>query len=158
RPNTRNNLLLALFGGAMLAVGLAFFFEYIDSRMKSPDELKQYLDLPFLGMVPALFDKTIENPLINNGVPSNFSESFRGVRTNLLFSSAEEGSRSVVVTSTGPGEGKTLVAGNLAMALAQSGQRVVLIDADMRKARVDSIFAKPQAPGLSNILVGNAKT
>ena len=116
---------LALFGGATLAIGLAFFFEHLDSSIKSPDEMKRHLGLSFLGMVPALFDKAIENPLINNGVPPNFSESFRAVRTNLLFSSAEEGARSVVVTSTGPGEGKTVVAANLAVALAQAGQRVL---------------------------------
>ena len=156
-PNTTNNLLLALFGGATLAIGLAFFFEYLDSRIKSPDEIKQHLGLPFLGMVPALFDKGIENPLINNGVPADFSESFRAIRTNVLFSSADEGSRSIVVTSTGPSEGKTIVSTNLAVALAQSGQRVLLIDADMRKPRVHSVFGSPQEPGLSNLLVGNAK-
>jgi uncharacterized protein involved in exopolysaccharide biosynthesis len=157
RPNTRNNLLLALFGGATLAVGLAFFFEYLDNRIKSPDEIKQYLGLPFLGMVPALFGTAIENPLISQRTPSNFSESFRNVRTNLLFSSAEEGGRSVVVTSTGPSEGKTVVAANLAVALAQAGQRVLLVDADMRKPRVHTVFDRAQGPGLSNVLVGNAK-
>ncbi len=158
RPNTRINLLLALFGGATLAIGLAFFFEYLDNSIKSPEEMKQHLGLPFLGMVPALFDKAIENPLINNGVPPNFSESFRSVRTNLLFSSAEEGGRTVVITSTGPGEGKTVVATNLGVALAEAGQRVLLIDADMRKPRVHIVFDKPQEPGLSNVLVGNAKS
>jgi succinoglycan biosynthesis transport protein ExoP len=157
RPNRSNNLLLALFGGTTLAFGLAFFFEYLDSRIKRPEDVKQHLGLPFLGMVPALFDKAMVNPLINNGVPQMFSESFRAVRTNLLFSSAEEGSRSIVVTSTGPGEGKTVVASNLAIALAQSGQRALLIDADMRRPRVHTIFDKPQEPGLSNVLVGNAK-
>lgn len=158
RPNTRLNLLLATFGGAIFAIGLAFFFEYVDNRIKSPDEVKQHLGLPVLGLVPAVFDKTIANPLINNGVPTNFSESFRAVRTNVLFSSAEEGSRSLVITSTAPGEGKTIVAANLAITLAQAGQRVLLIDADMRKPRVHSVFKKAQAPGLSNVLVGNAKT
>ena len=157
-PNARNNMLLALLGGATLAIGLAMFFEYLDNRIKSPEDLKQHLGLPFLGMVPALFDTSIENPLVsNNGVPPNFSESFRAVRTNLMFSTAEEGARSLAVTSTGPGEGKTVVSTNLAVALAQAGQRVLLIDADMRKPRVHSIFGKPQQPGLSNILVGNAK-
>ena len=155
-PNTRNNMLLALFAGTTLAVGLAFFFEYLDNRIKSPDEMKQYLGLPFLGMVPALFDGT-DNPLITNAVPGNFSESFRAVRTNLLFSAAVEGGRTVVVTSTGPGEGKTVLAANLSMALAQAGQRVLLIDADLRKPRVHTVFEMLQEPGLSNVLVGNAK-
>jgi len=156
-PNTRSNLLMALFGGAMLAMGLAFFFEYLDSRIKSPDEIKQHLGLPFLGMVPALFEKGLENPLLNNGVPAHFSESFRSIRTNLLFSSAEQGGRSIVITSTGPGEGKTVVSTNLAVALAQAGQRVLIIDADMRKPRIHGVFGHSQEPGLSNVLVGNAK-
>ena len=90
-------------------------------------------------------------------MPAHFSESFRTVRTNVLFSSADEGIRSLVVTSTGPGEGKTLVATNLAIGLAQAGRRVLLIDADMRKPRVHTVFDKPQQPGLSNVLVGTAK-
>ena len=65
--------------------------------------------------------------------PANFAEAFRAIRTNVLFSSAQEGSRSIVVTSTGPGEGKSMVASNLAISLAQAGQRTLLIDADMRK-------------------------
>jgi capsular exopolysaccharide synthesis family protein len=155
--NSRNDMLLGLFGGAALGIGLAFFFEYLDNRIKLPEEMKQHLGLPFLGMVPALFDKVNRSPLINNGVPPNFLESFRGIRTNLLFSSADPGSRSIVVTSTGPSEGKTLVAANLAVALAQAGPRVLLIDADMRKPRVHMVFERPQEPGLSNVLVGTAK-
>ncbi len=67
--NTRNNLLLGLLRRQRRwRLGLAFFFEYLDNRIKSPDEIKQHLGLPFLGMVPALFDKTIENSLSSNGV------------------------------------------------------------------------------------------
>jgi len=157
RPNTRNDLLAAILAGLMCAVGVAFFFEYIDSRIKNPEELREYLGLPFLGMVPALFNIEGKNPLINNGVPSGFAESFRGVRTNILFSSAAEELRTVMVTSSSPNEGKTLVAGNLAIALAQAGQRVLLIDADMRKPRIHEVFERPREPGLSNLLVGTAK-
>src|SRR5262249_39977588 len=157
-PNRRNNLVLAFFGGGALAIGLAFFFEYFDNRIKTPDEVRQGLGLAFLGMVPALFGKAMTNPLINNAVPANFSEGFRALRTNLLFSSSDEGHRSLVVSSTGPGEGKTMVAANLGVALAQAGERVLLVDGDMRKPRLHSVFEKPQKPGLSNVLVGNAKS
>lgn len=156
-PNTPMNLLLALFGGTTLAAGLAFFFEYLDSTIKSPADVERHLRLPCLGMVPALFDKTITNPLITHEVPAHFAECFRALRTSLLFSSAEEGIRSVVVTSAAPGEGKTVVSTNVAVALAQAGQRVLILDADMRRPRVHVVFDKPQKPGLSNILVGDAK-
>jgi polysaccharide biosynthesis transport protein len=156
-PNTRNNLLIGMLTGAIFGVGLAFFFEYLDNRIKSPEELTRHLGLPFLGMIPALFDFDAASPLITNGAPPNFSECFRTLRTNVLFSTAEEGLRSLVVTSTGPGEGKTLVSTNLAVGLAQAGMRVLLIDADMRKPRVHMVFDKPRQPGLSNVLVGTAK-
>jgi capsular exopolysaccharide synthesis family protein len=156
-PNTRNNLLIGLLTGSILAVGLAFFFEYLDNRIKNPEELTRHLGLPFLGMIPALFDVDASSPLINSTVPPNFSECFRTLRTNVLFSTADEGLRSLVVTSTGPGEGKTLVSTNLAVGLAQAGMRVLLIDADMRKPRVHMVFDKPRQPGLSNVLVGTAK-
>jgi polysaccharide biosynthesis transport protein len=156
-PNKVVNLAMAVFGGIVTAFGFAFFFEYMDSRIKTPDELKTYLGLPFLGMVPSLSAKAAASPLINNGVPQNFAEAFRAVRTNVLFSTAHEGGRSIAVTSTGPGEGKTLVSSNLAIALAQAGERVLLVDGDMRKPRVHTMLGLTQEPGLSNLLVGTVK-
>ncbi|MGE5243071.1 MAG: GumC family protein [Betaproteobacteria bacterium] len=157
-PNKLLNLTLALFGGGVLAVGLAFFFEYVDSRIKTPDEIRTHLGLSPLGMVPAILPGTWKGaaPLISTGVPSGFAEAIRAVRTNVLFSSAEEGARTLVITSTGPGEGKTLIAANLAIGLAQAGQRVLLIDADMRCPRVHEAFNQKQEPGLSNLMVGHA--
>jgi capsular exopolysaccharide synthesis family protein len=156
-PNVPNNLLLGLLSGLMLAVGIAFVLEYLDDRVKNPDELKRYLGLPFLGMVPAIFDKSTGNtPLITTNTSNMFSESFRSIRTNVLFSTAEEGGRLVVITSSVPGEGKTAVSSNISIALAQAGNRVLLIDADMRKPRVHEVFGRPLTPGLSNLLVGNA--
>ena len=158
-PRPALNLLLAVLGGAIFAGGLAFFFEYLDNRIKSPDEIKAYLRLPALGIVPSIHPKALNGsqPLINNGVPANFVEAFRTLRTNVLFSSADEGTRSIVVTSTGPSEGKTLVSTNLALALAQSGHRVLLIDADLRRPAAHTRFAIPAEPGLSNLMVGNAR-
>ena len=157
-PRKALNLSVALLGGALLAFGLAFFFEYVDNRIKSPDEIAAYLRLPSLGLIPALkADSWSGNePLLSSGVPPNFAEAVRSVRTNVLFSSAEDGPRSLVVTSTGPGEGKTLVAANLAISFAQAGQRVLLIDGDMRRPRIHDIFKQNQEPGLSNLMVGHS--
>ncbi len=158
-PNVPRDLMIALGTSLLLAVGLAFFFEQMDDRIRTPQEMKAYLHVPFLGMVPVTPREKggIENPLINGPVAANFAEALKTIRTNVLFSSAEEGLRTLVVTSAGPGEGKSTVAANLAMALAQAGQRVLLIDADMRRPRTHEIFDLPQEPGLSNILTGNAK-
>jgi len=159
-PRKMLNLALALVGGVLLGLTLAFFFEYVDNSIKTPDEIRSYLGLTTLGMVPALNAKTLKGrePLINTGVPPNFAEAFRAMRTNVLFAAAaNEGPRTLVITSTGPGEGKTIVAANLAIGFAQAGQRVILIDADMRRPRVHQMFDQPQEPGLSNLMVGHTK-
>jgi len=158
-PRPRLNLGLGAFAGLLLAFGVAFLVEYVDSRLKSPEEIKACLGLAPLGIIPELEKPRTEspNPLVNQGVPQNFSESFRALRTNVLFSTPDEGPQTLVITSTGPGEGKTMVATNLAISFALDGQRVLLIDADMRRPRVHDVFELDQEPGLSNVLVGDAK-
>ncbi len=154
-PQRKRDLLMAGFAGLVLALGLVFAFEYLDNRIKSPQELRAYLNLPYLGMIPVI--ESTGPMLINGGVPPNFAEAIRAVRTNVLFSSADEGVRRVVVTSAGPGEGKSMFASNLSVSLAQAGQRVLHVDADMRRPRVHEIFELSQEPGLSNLLVGDCK-
>jgi capsular exopolysaccharide synthesis family protein len=156
-PQRAVNELLALFGGTLLACGLVFFFEYMDSRIKNPEEVRSHLGLTHLGLFPAVSQKDGSYPLLNGGVAPGYVEAFRAFRTNVLFSSADEGARSLVVTSTGPGEGKSTIASNLAISLAQASQRVLLIDADMRKPKAHQIFSLKQEPGLSNVLVGAGK-
>jgi polysaccharide biosynthesis transport protein len=157
-PRRGLNILMGLVGGAFLGVGLAFLFEYLDNRVKTPEEIERELGLPSLGLIPvtaAVAGKA--NPLISDGAPAPFAEAFRALRTNILFSAADGGPRSIVVTSTGPSEGKTMVAGNVAIGLAQTGQRVLLIDADMRRPRAHELFNAAVEPGLSNLLVGASK-
>jgi polysaccharide biosynthesis transport protein len=157
-PRLLFSLLLALSGGGLLACGVAFFFEYLDSRIKTPEEIEMHLNLAAIGLIPALGKNWRQGePLISNGVPPNFAEAFRALRTNVLFSAAEKGCRVIVVTSSAPREGKTIVASNLAIGFAHAGQRVLLMDADLRRSRVHEVFALEQEPGLSNLLVGDAK-
>jgi capsular exopolysaccharide synthesis family protein len=158
-PNTRLNLMGGVAGGAFLAVMLALGFDYLDSRIKTPEEIETYLGLPHLGMLPLMNKVATGGKYVrlDGAPPANFSEAFRTVRTNVLFSSATEGGQTLIVTSTGPGEGKSLVASNLAISLALAGRRTLLIDADMRKPKVQDVFSVDAEPGLSNLLVGEAK-
>jgi capsular exopolysaccharide synthesis family protein len=157
-PQSRRDITMAALGGLVLALGLAFGFEYFDSRIKSPDEVKAFLGLPFLGMIPSVTtkDPNGEAPMLSPDVPPSFAEAIRAVRTAVLFSSADEGARSVIVTSTGPSEGKTLISSSLAISLAQAGQRTLVVDADMRRPRLHEALGRSQEPGLSNVLVGEA--
>lgn len=157
-PNKRMNLLAAIFSGGLLGIGLAFAFDYMDNRIKTPDEIKTHLGLPYLGLLPLTAAHADGNyTRLDQAAPVNFSEALRVLRTNVLFACATDGGQTVLVTSTGPGEGKSLVTSNLAIALAQTGQRVLLIDADLRKPKIHTVFGLQQEPGLSNILVGNSK-
>jgi succinoglycan biosynthesis transport protein ExoP len=157
-PDVGRNLQIGLLAGLLLGVGLGFCFEYLDTRIKDPDEIKTVLGLSLLGLVPAFQRKEITGPpLFGDGVPAAFSEAFRGIRTNLLFASAAAGPKTVVVTSTGPGEGKSVVSSNIAASLAHANLRVLLIDADMRLPQTHEIFGVSPEPGLSNVLVSNAK-
>jgi polysaccharide biosynthesis transport protein len=153
-PQTSRDLLSALLLGCVIAVALVFGFERLDNRIKSPEEIKAYLKVPFLGLVPSIKDKGTSQ-LLSAGTPPGFSEAIRAIRTAVIFSSPDEKSRSVLVTSTSPHEGKTLVASNLAVALAQAGQRTLVIDSDMRRPRMHEVFEYAQEPGLSNVLVGD---
>ena len=158
-PKKRNNLLLGLLGGALGAIALGLFMEYLDHSVKSPDEIKNYLGIPFLGLVPSVRMTELSQGGSggHDGIPLQFAEAFRTIRTNVMFSVPEEKHRTIVVTSTAPSEGKSLVASNLSMALAQAGNRVLLIDGDLRKPRMHAIFGQKQSPGLCNLIVGSAK-
>jgi capsular exopolysaccharide synthesis family protein len=158
-PQVQRDLMMSAAGGLVLAIVLAFGFEYFDSRLKSPDEVKAHLSLPFLGMIPVVSGRetVTEAPMLQDSVSPAFAEAVRAVRTAVLFSSADEGSRSLMITSTGPHEGKTLVSSSLAITLAQAGQRTLVIDADMRRPRMHEALDRPQEPGLSNVLVGDTK-
>jgi capsular exopolysaccharide synthesis family protein len=159
KPRKQLNLLLALVVGLALGVGLAFFLEYLDNSIKLPDEIREHLKIPYLGPVPAFTAngnrEGIPEDLVTLHSPkSTASESFRGIRTGIIFSSAEKAPQVILVTSAGPAEGKTSCATNLAVTMAQAGSRVILLDCDMRRPRVHQVFDLPRDTGISSVLVG----
>ena len=163
RPQKRLNVLLAIIVGFFGGVGLAFFFEYLDDTVKSAEEVGRIAEWPFLGGIPEIkneetvteFKKDIWTH-INPKDPA--SESYRSIRTNIFFSSTEEHPiKSLLITSPGPQEGKTTTLCNLGIAIAQSGKRVLIVDADMRKPRLHGIFKSKNDIGLSAFLSTQAK-
>lgn len=161
-PKKGLNLLLALLVGLVAGVSLAFFYEYLDNTIKDPDDIKHYLNAPYLGAVPAVDMVEAANAgknkelVTSHAAMSAASEAYRDIRTSILFSSVEAEPRTLLVTSAGPQEGKTMTAGNLAITLAQSGSSVVLVDCDLRRPRVNAIFGE-EGPslGVTNVLVEN---
>ncbi len=167
RPNNRLNLMLAAVVGLFLGVGIAFFFEYLDNTVKTSEDIEQLIHLPSFGMVPEIsserrkrLEKGSSYPveLITHGHPkSMLSEAYRNIRTSVLLSFSERPPKKVLLTSPNPGEGKTTTVINTAIALAQTGARVIVVDTDMRKPRVHKIFGDENEAGLSNFLSGNAE-
>jgi succinoglycan biosynthesis transport protein ExoP len=165
KPKKTQNVLLGLIVGLFLGIGLAFFLEYLDNTIKTPDDIKERLKLPYLGPVPAIVvmkenpgnqERKPEDDLVTISSPkSTASESYRGIRTSLLFSSADNAPRIILVTSAAPSEGKTITAANLSVTMAQAGNRVLLLDCDMRRPKMHRVFNIPRDRGVSNILVGN---
>ena len=154
-PNRRRDLLMAIVFGLALAVGLAFGIEYLDDTIKTPDDVTRRLQLPLLGLVPAV--RGDRSPVLAREVPHDFGEAFRSLRTSLVFTSRCDGARLVGVTSTQPLEGKTTTACNLAMVLAYGGARVLLIDADMRRPGLHRTLGMQNNAGLSHVLTGQAR-
>jgi capsular exopolysaccharide synthesis family protein len=163
RPKKMFNILLALLLGLVAGTGLAFFFEYLDNTIKLPEDIQKYLREPYLGPVPAMTldgnPQGSEKPeLVTLHSPkSTASEAYRGIRTSLLFSSADKPPQVVLVSSAAPQEGKTSTALNLAITMAQTGGKVILLDCDMRKPSLHKVFGLPRDKGMSSILVGNCE-
>ena len=146
-------------------MGLAFFFEYLDNTIKVPEDVKESLKIPYLGPVPEFDSEQLVDPkssldpkLITLHSPkSTASEFYRGIRTSVLLSSADFDPQVLLVSSAGPQEGKTLTASNLAITMAQSGSRILILDCDMRRPMTQKYFRLPKDCGMSNILAGNGK-
>jgi len=159
KPRKTLNMLLGMMFGVILGVSIAFFAEYLDDTIKSPNDIETVLRLPFLGLIPSvtrnLSVAPVEN-IVESEPKGTVAEAYRAIRTNILFSSDRQ-IKCIVVTSSGPGEGKTTTAINIAHVMARAGDRTLLIDADMRRPRIHKVFGiDGSAKGLSNYLIGNA--
>lgn len=152
-PTPLRTAILAAVVGLLLGLGAAFLLDYLDDKVRSEEDLEKLTRKPVLAVVPV--DPPPNNLPIAMTEPDHASvEAYRGLRTNLQFLGLDEPINVVQVTSSLAGEGKTTTAVNLAVVLAQAGHRVALVDADLRRPRVHDVFAVPQSPGFTELLLG----
>jgi polysaccharide biosynthesis transport protein len=175
KPQKSLNLLLASLVGLVGGVGLAFFLEYLDTNIKDAREVEAALHVPTLGLVPSqgalggrrarrlrrVIEEAEPVPLAlasHADVGSVMAEAFRNLRTSLLYSAPDHPPKTFLVTSLQPEDGKTSLAMNLAITLAQLGSgEILLVDGDMRRPNVHELLTLPQAPGFSTFLTGQAE-
>ena len=153
RPRKLINLAIGLVGGGLLGLMLVFVLEFLDQSVKSSEDLEEKLGLPFLGFVPYEKLKKKESEYATLLKDGNFlvAENVRNVRTMLDFALAGAHNAPLLITSSLQGEGKSHLSSNLLVAMAQTGKKVLLVDGDLRRARVHRVFKLSTEKGLSNI-------
>lgn len=154
RPRPLTNTLLATVIGGLIALGIIFLIEYLDNTVKTPEQILADTGLSTLGAIANIKAEGPPQTLITQIAPRDpISEAYRVVRTNLSFSAVDQGLSSLLITSSSPGEGKSTSAANLAIVLAQTGKRVILVDADLRRPVQHKIFEKPNNQGLTTAIL-----
>lgn len=155
KPRKLLNILLGLIVGLFGGVGLAFFIDYLDNTIKSPDDVESRLGVPLLGVVPLIDpgENSIAEMILKEP-GSLYAESYKTIRTAILLSSASKPPQNIHVASVEPEEGKTLTSVNLATTIARSGYSVLLVDSDLRRPRIHTIFRLNNLSGLSTYLAG----
>jgi capsular exopolysaccharide synthesis family protein len=152
KPNKTLNIVLGVVIGLIMGVGLAFFIEYLDTSVKTIDEVERAFQSPVLGVIPQNVGY-----LVDEGLESPHAEAYRVLRTNILFSRKDEKLNTVVVVSAGAGEGKSITVVNLATVFAQAGQRVLVVDSDLRRPTLHKLLHVSNNIGLTNYLLKQNK-
>jgi polysaccharide biosynthesis transport protein len=173
-PRVATNVGIGFLTGLLLGIALALLREALDNTLKTPDDLEKRLNVTFLGLLPEMADEDIDGKrvkgrrarriktelppelLVHERPASGIAEAARSLRTNLMFMNPDKPYRRILVTSAAPSEGKTTVAVSVAVSLAQGGQRVCIIDCDLRRPRLHRIFDRAGDIGLMNVIVGEA--
>ncbi len=179
-PRVGLNVMMALAVGLVLGIGLALLREQLDNTMKTPQDVETRLHATFLGLLPEIDESDEEGDekrnnkrkrggrsrriktelppelMVHERPTSGIAEAARALRTNLMFMNPDQPYRRILVTSAAPSEGKTTVAVSTAISLAQSGQRVCIVDCDLRRPRLHRIFDRAGDVGLMNVILGEA--
>jgi tyrosine-protein kinase Etk/Wzc len=164
-PNRKRAITYSGLVGLLLGLALAFALDRMDDSVKSPDELRDQMELPLLGLIPAIraergsrraVDTTVGRLITHADPRSPVAEAYRSMRTNLAFARAQQSPQAIVVASPGPADGKSTTVANLAITFAQQGQRTLLIDADLRRAVLDKAFGVARSPGLTEVIIGES--
>jgi succinoglycan biosynthesis transport protein ExoP len=149
RPNIPLNIALGVVVGLVIGIGLAFFVEYLDTSMKTIDDVEAVLQAPVIGVIPQNV-----GPIFEEGEDSPHAEAYRVLRTNVLFGRKDQRLNTVTVVSGGAGEGKSTTIMNMATIFAQNGQRVLLVDTDLRRPSLHKAFNVSNSIGLTSYLMG----
>ncbi|MBN1474105.1 MAG: polysaccharide biosynthesis tyrosine autokinase, partial [Syntrophaceae bacterium] len=161
KPKKKQYLLLGLLLAMGLGIGLSFLQEYLDDTIKSADEAKRVMGFPLLAVIPRITtaeskDNVPKNIIITKHEPKSAgAEAFRALRTSLHFSGISKENKIILVTSSFPQEGKSVISSNLANIIAQTKASVLIIDCDLRRSSLHEKLGYSKTPGLSEILTGD---
>ncbi len=150
RPNIWLNIILSLALGLAAGLGLAFFVEYLDTSVKTIDDVEKHMGVPVLGVIPQKI-----KPFTNEKARLHHAEAYRVLRANIQFSKRFQNGKALCVTSGSVGEGKSLTIFNLAYVCAQLGDKVLLVDADLHRPTQHKMFGIDNRTGLANVLAGD---
>lgn len=156
-PNVKNNVCIGFILGIMMGGTIVFLLEFLHNTYKNRRELEKETQLPVMGVITKWGKKKNKSTpmlIVDKEPKSIVSENYKTLQTNLQYTSLGKQNKTIVITSSEPGEGKSTTAGNLAIAMSQSGKSVVLLDCDLRKPSLHKKFGIPNKLGISDILIG----